>query len=89
MDIEYPTYPSIAIFLLPYLSDALPHGADVIAQATADKEKINEACISERPKSLAKGGMIAYTKDIPRPTAKSPDFSQNIGFFTLLRDTYF
>ena len=43
IDIEYPIYPSIAIFLLPYLSDALPHGADVIAQATADKEKIKEA----------------------------------------------
>ena len=42
MDIEYPIYPSIAIFLLPYLSDALPHGADVIAQATADKEKISK-----------------------------------------------
>ena len=59
MDIEYPIYPSIAIFLLPYLSDALPHGAEVFAQAPADNEKINEACISERPKTLANGGMIA------------------------------
>ena len=59
IDIEYPIYPSIAMFLLPYLSDALPHGADVIAQATADKEKMKEACISESPKSLANGGMIA------------------------------
>ena len=52
-------YPSIAIFLLPYLSEALPHGAEVIAHATADKENIKEACISDRPKSLANGGMIA------------------------------
>ena len=59
IDIEYPMYPSIAIFLLPYLSEALPHGAEVIAHATADKENIKEACISDRPKSLANGGMIA------------------------------
>ena len=38
----YPNNPNIAIFLLPYLSLALPHIALVKAHATAEKANINE-----------------------------------------------
>ena len=41
-DIEYPTSPRIAIFLLPYLSLILPQNALVVAHAKADIAKIEE-----------------------------------------------
>ena len=52
-----------AIFRLPYLSDALPHEALVIAQATADIEKIIDVSITDKPKSLANGGTKTNAND--------------------------
>ncbi|EJP71957.1 MAG: hypothetical protein NT01SARS_0442 [SAR86 cluster bacterium SAR86A] len=62
-DIEYPTSPRIAIFLLPYLSLVLPQNALVVAHAKADIAKIEEVCISLKPKSLARGGTRTKTND--------------------------
>ena len=52
-----------AIFLLPYLSDTLPHEELVIAHATAEIEKINDVSTTDKPKSLANGGTktVSYT----------------------------
>ena len=74
-DIEYPTSPRIAIFLLPYLSLVLPQNALVVAHAKADIAKIEEVCISLKPKSLARGGTRTKTNDWPRPTVKRPNFN--------------
>ena len=45
------------------LSEALPHEALVIAQATAEIEKIVDVSMTDRPKSLAKGGTKTNAKD--------------------------
>ena len=66
-----------AIFRLPYLSDALPHEALVIAQATADIEKIIDVSITDKPKSLANGGTKTNANDWPSPTENKPNFSQD------------
>ena len=47
----------------PYLSEALPHDALVIAQATAEIEKIVDVSMTDKPKSLAKGGTKTNAKD--------------------------
>ena len=52
-----------AILRLPYLSDALPQDALVIAQATAEIEKIADVSITDKPKSLANGGTKTNAKD--------------------------
>ena len=52
-----------AIFLLPYLSDTLPHEELVIAHATAEIEKINDVSTTDKPKSLANGGTKTNAKD--------------------------
>ena len=44
-----------AILRLPYLSDALPQDALVMAQATAEIEKIVDVSMTDKPKSLANG----------------------------------
>ena len=66
-----------AIFRLPYLSDALPHEELVIAQATADIEKIIEVSITDKPKSRANGGTKTNANDCPSPTENKPNFSQD------------
>lgn len=65
------------------MSLALPHVADVNAQAIAEIEKIMEVCTSESPKSLASGGIKTNAKDWPRPTENKPNFSQNDVVFTV------
>jgi hypothetical protein len=72
---EYPISPSIAMLRLPYLSLALPHAALVSAQAIAEKANTSEACISDKPRSLARGGTITKTKDCPNPTVNRPNLS--------------
>ena len=62
-DAEYPRRPRIAIFLLPYLSLALPHAALVKAQPMADNANIEDVCTSDKPNSLARGGTITKTND--------------------------
>ena len=62
-EIPYPSNPRIAIFLLPYLSLVLPQNALVVAHAKADIAKIEEVCISLKPKSLARGGTRTKTND--------------------------
>ena len=52
-----------AIFLLPYLSEALPHEALVTAQAIAEIEKIVEVSITDNPRSRANGGTRTNAKD--------------------------
>ena len=74
-EIPYPSNPRIAIFLLPYLSLALPQKALVNAHATAEIAKIDEVWISVKPKSLAKGGTKTKTKDWPSPTVNRPNFN--------------
>ena len=64
---------------LPYLSDALPQDALVIAHATAEIEKIVDVSITDKPKSLAKGGTKTKAKDWPKPTANKPNFNQVVG----------
>ena len=73
---EYPMSPKIAMFLLPYLSLVLPQNALVDAQARAEIANIEEVWISERPRSLARGGTKTNTKDWPKPTVKRPNLSQ-------------
>ena len=51
------------MFLLPYLSEALPHEALVTAHAIAEIEKIVEVSITDRPRSLAKGGTNTNAND--------------------------
>ena len=51
------------IFRLPYLSDAFPHEELVIAQATADIEKIVEVSMTDKPRSLANGGTKTNAND--------------------------
>jgi len=63
IDTEYPIRPMIAIFLLPYLSEALPHEALVTAQAIAEIEKIVEVSITDNPRSRANGGTRTNAKD--------------------------
>tara|TARA_B110000211_G_C13728448_1_gene399196 strand:- start:398 stop:562 length:165 start_codon:yes stop_codon:yes gene_type:complete len=53
----------IAIFLRPYLSDALPQDALVTAQAIAEIAKIEDVSITDRPRSLAKGGTNTKAND--------------------------
>ena len=62
-DAEYPRRPRIAIFLLPYLSLALPHAALVKAQPIAENANIEDVCTSDKPNSLARGGTITKTND--------------------------
>ena len=52
-----------AILRLPCLSDALPQDALVMAQATAEIEKIVDVSITDKPKSLANGGTKTNAKD--------------------------
>ena len=77
----------MAIFLLPYLSEALPHEALVIAQAIADIEKMLEVSITDKPKSLARGGTNTKANDWPSPTENKPSFSQAVGLFNF-RDSH-
>ena len=70
-----------AILRLPYLSDALPQDALVMAQATAEIEKIVDVSMTDKPKSLAKGGTSTKAKDWPKPTANKPNFSQVVGLY--------
>ena len=63
IETEQPISPITAIFRLPYLSDALPHEALVIAHATAEIEKIVDVSMTDKPKSLAKGGTSTKAKD--------------------------
>ena len=63
IEIEYPIKPITAIFLLPYLSDALPHDVLVMAHATAEIENIMEVSITDRPRSLANGGTNTNAND--------------------------
>ena len=72
-----------AIFRLPYLSDALPQEALVIAQATAEIEKIVDVSTTDKPKSLAKGGTKTKAKDCPMPTANKPNFNQVVGLYNV------
>ncbi len=69
----------IAIFLRPYRSDALPQDALVTAQAIAEIAKIEDVSITERPRSLAKGGTNTKANDWPRPTENKPNFNQPVG----------
>ena len=73
----------IAIFLLPYLSEALPHEALVTAQAIAEIEKIVEVSITDSPRSRANGGTRTNAKDCPKPTENNPNFSQAVGLDNL------
>ena len=66
---------------LPYLSDALPHDALVIAHATAEIENIIDVSTTDRPKSLAKGGTKTKANDCPRPTENKPNFNQVVGLY--------
>ena len=52
-----------AIFLLPYLSEALPHEALVTAHAIAETEKMVDVSMTDRPRSLANGGTNTNAKD--------------------------
>ena len=63
----------------PYLSEALPQDALVIAQATAEIEKIVDVSITDKPKSLAKGGTKTKANDWPSPTENKPNFNQAVG----------
>ena len=63
----------------PYLSEALPQDALVIAQATAEIEKIVDVSMTDKPKSLANGGTKTKAKDWPSPTANKPNFNQAVG----------
>ena len=63
IETEYPISPITAIFRLPNLSDALPQDALVIAHATAEIEKIVDVSITDKPKSLARGGTNTKAKD--------------------------
>jgi hypothetical protein len=45
------------------LSEALPHDALVSAQAIAETEKIVDVSITDRPRSLAKGGTNTNAND--------------------------
>ena len=63
IEIEYPIKPITAIFLLPCLSDALPHDVLVMAHATAEIENIMEVSITDRPRSLANGGTNTNAND--------------------------
>ena len=62
-DIAYPSKPNIATFLLPYLSLVLPQNALVEAHAKADIAKIDDVCISDKPRSRANGGTKTNTND--------------------------
>ena len=73
-----------AILRLPYLSDALPHEELVIAQATADIEKIIEVSITDKPKSLANGGTKTNANDCPSPTENKPNFSQDEALYNFI-----
>ena len=59
----YPTSPRMAIFLLPYLSLALPQNALVRAQAIAEKANTEDVCMTVSPSSLARGGTNTKTND--------------------------
>ncbi len=67
------------MFLLPYLSEALPHEALVSAHAIAEIEKIVDVSMTDRPRSLAKGGTNTNANDCPKPTANNPNFNQAVG----------
>lgn len=73
-----------AIFLLPYLSDILPHEELVTAHATAEIEKINDVSTTDKPKSLANGGTKTNAKDWPRPTENKPNLSQDEGLYNFI-----
>jgi hypothetical protein len=53
----------MAIFLLPYLSLALPQNALVRAQAIAEKANTEDVCMTVSPSSLARGGTNTKTND--------------------------
>jgi hypothetical protein len=63
IEIEYPIKPIVAIFLLPYLSDALPHDALVKAHAIAETAKMLDVCMTLNPRSRANGGTSTNAKD--------------------------
>ena len=63
IEIEYPIRPIVAIFLLPYLSDALPHDALVKAHAIAETAKILDVSTTLNPRSRANGGTSTNAKD--------------------------
>ena len=71
--------PITAMFLLPNLSEALPHEALVTAHAIAEIEKIVDVSMTDRPRSLAKGGTNTNANDWPKPTANNPNFNQAVG----------
>jgi len=66
---------------LPYLSDALPQDALVIAHATAEIENIVDVSTTDKPKSLARGGTKTKANDCPRPTENKPNFNQVVGLY--------
>ena len=88
IEIEYPIKPITAIFLLPCLSEALPHDVLVMAHATAEIENIMEVSITDRPRSLANGGTNTNANDWPKPTANNPNFNQLDGLYNFCNASY-